>query len=73
MIRTIILITLVLLSFSGCCVKEYVYVDKIVKMNVPVPCVIADVNCSISGNDIKKVAGLHACILYLREASEKCQ
>lgn len=75
MIRRICLMSLGLLtlvSFNGCCEKEYIYIDRIKIEKVPVPCNI-DVNCSWGGSDTEVIGGMLTCIVNMKEASNSCK
>lgn len=66
-----LLILLGALSFSGC--TKTVYVDRPVKVKVPVKCVVNDVNCKLIGTDPEIVIKLTECILDLKQEVKRCQ
>lgn len=70
----LLLMLLGMLSFSGCawCEKR-IYVDRPVKIKVPVKCVVKDVECDNNGTDSEVVVGLAKCVLDLKQEAKACQ
>lgn len=64
---------LTLITFNGCCEKEIIFQDRIVKEMVPVKCIPKDVNCSLSGNNTEVIGGLLTCIVNLKESIKTCK
>ena len=65
---------LTLTTFNGCSLlQERVYVDRIVEVNVEVPCAIKRVKCSTVGSDAEVVIGLATCIVDLKKEAEACR
>jgi apolipoprotein N-acyltransferase len=70
---SIILVVLVILFFTGCADKT-VYVDRVVKVNVPVRCVAPNVNQSVKGkNDADSLLSIIKERDELREAIQSCR
>ena len=62
----------VILAFSGC--TKTVYIDRVKYVDVPVKCIVPDVNCSTAGlNDVGVVSEMIRCIFDLKEASKVCK
>ena len=62
---------LILIAFSGC--TRTVYVDRVVKVNVPVPCKVGATDCVVSGSDAEVVIGLTKCIIDMKQSIKACQ
>jgi hypothetical protein len=70
---SIVLVDMILVMFTGCADKT-VYVDRVVKVNVPVRCIAPDVNKSIQGkNDADSLLGIIKERDELREAVASCR
>lgn len=73
MIRVLLSIMFVIIVFSGCGKCEPVFIEKIVKVNIPIKCVTPDVNCTFSGNDTEVVAQMIGCIYEHKQAAKVCK
>lgn len=74
--KTLIFISIIsatMVLISGCCSPKTIFVDRNVTVNIPVKCIVPDVNCTFSGNGIEVIAGLHSCILTHIEAEKVCK
>ena len=60
-----------LVSISGCAEKEYI--DRPVKLYMPVHCKTPDVKCKTDGNDVEVIQQLIECILKYKEANKVCK
>jgi hypothetical protein len=70
---SIVLVVIILVMFTGCAEKT-VYVDRVVKVNVPVRCVVPDVNQSVKGkNDADSLLGIIKERDELRVATQSCK
>jgi hypothetical protein len=70
---SILLVAMILVMFTGCTGKT-VYVDRVVKVNVPVRCIAPDVNKSVQGkNDADSLLGIIKERDELREAIQSCR
>jgi hypothetical protein len=69
---SILLVVVILVIFTGCAEKT-VYVDRVVKVNVPVRCVVPDINQSVKGkNDADSLLGIIKERDELRAAIRSC-
>jgi hypothetical protein len=69
---SILLVVVILVMFTGCA-EKIVYVDRVVKVNVPVRCVAPDVNQSVKGtNDADSLLGIIKERDELRAAIRSC-
>ena len=65
----------VLLNLTNCslCERE-IYVDRVVKVNVPVRCSVPYVGCDFNrSTDTEVISGLLECIVNLKRANEVCK
>lgn len=70
---SLFLVILIMFMFNGCASKVE-YVDRIVKVNVPVRCISPDVNKSVQGkNDAESLLGIIRERDELREANLACK
>jgi predicted component of type VI protein secretion system len=70
---SILLVVTILVVFTGCAEKT-VYVDRIVKVDVPVRCVAPDVNQSVKGkNDADSLLNIIKERDELRIATQSCK
>jgi hypothetical protein len=72
----VLLIPFVMLAFNGC--TEKVYVDRVVKKNVIIPCHIPDVYCATKEelrdmNDSEIVGEAFRCIQEYKTKVEVCR
>ena len=69
----LILTLLAAFSLSGC--TKTVYVDRPVRVDVPVKCVVEDADCPhlIDLNDSAAVDEMGRCILQMRENEKACR
>jgi hypothetical protein len=66
-------IALIIILLAGCADKT-IYVDRIVKVDVPVHCLVPDVNSSIKGkNDAESLLNIIKERDELREAIQVCK
>jgi hypothetical protein len=59
------------LIFSGC--TKTVYVDRPVKVKIPVKCKVPSTDCTVGGSDPEVVVGLGKCIIDLKQSIKVCQ
>ena len=73
-ILSLFLMMFVLMGFSGCTTKtEYVYVDRVSEVKVPVKCVIKVPTCdNTKVTYTGLVTEMRLCINRLSEAAELC-
>jgi hypothetical protein len=70
---SVLAVIFILFVMTGCAEKT-VYVDRVVKVNVPVRCIAPDVNQSIIGkNDADSLLGIIKERDELREAIQVCK
>ena len=70
---SVLMVAMILVVFNGC-VEKMVYVDRVVKVNVPVRCITPDVNKSVPGdNDADSLLGIIKERDELREAIQSCR
>jgi hypothetical protein len=70
---SVLMVAMILVMFTGCAEKT-VYVDRVVKVNVPVRCISPDVNKSVQGkNDADSLLGIIKERDELREAVASCR
>ena len=67
-----LLMSLVLLSFSGCA-EKIVYVDRPVEVKVPQKCVVPEVHCEFTGTYTERVSKVEICIANFNKAIEVCR
>ena len=72
LILKMLLMSLVLLSFSGCA-EKIVYVDRPVEVKVPQKCVVPDVHCEFTGTYTERVSKDEICIANFNKAIEVCR
>ena len=72
LISRMLLMSLVLLSFSGC-VEKVVYVDRPVEVKVPQKCVVPVVHCEFTGTYTERVSKVEMCITNFNKAIEVCR
>ena len=72
LISKMLLMSLVLLSFSGCADK-IVYVDRPVEVKVPQKCVVPEVHCEFTGTYTERVSKVEICIANFNKAIEVCR
>ena len=72
LISKMLLMSLVLLSFSGCA-EKIVYVDRPVEVKVPQKCVVPDVHCEFTGTYTERVSKVEICIANFNKAIEVCR
>jgi hypothetical protein len=70
---SVFLVALVMFFFTGC-VGKTIYVDRVVKVDVPVRCVAPNVNQSVKGkNDADSLLSIIKERDELREAIQSCK
>ena len=70
---SVFVIAMILVMFIGCAEKT-IYVDRVVKVNVPVRCIAPDVSKSVKGkNDADSLLGIVKERDELRKAIEACK
>lgn len=72
LISKMLLMSLVLLSFSGCA-EKVVYVDRPVEVKVPQKCVVPEVHCEFTGTYTERVSKVEICIANFNKAIEVCR
>lgn len=72
LISKMLLMSLVLLSFSGCA-EKIVYVDRPVEVKVPQKCVVPEVHCEFTGTYTERVSKVEICIANFNKAIEVCR
>ena len=72
LILKMLLMSLVLLSFSGCA-EKVVYVDRPVEVKVPQKCVVPEVHCEFTGTYTERVSKVEICIAEFNKAIEVCK
>ena len=72
LISKMLLMSLVLLSFSGCA-EKVIYVDRPVEIKVPQKCVVPDVHCEFTGTYTERVSKVEICIANFNKAIEVCR
>ena len=72
-ILKMLLIMFALLILSGCSAKEPIYIDRVVKVDVPVKCKVPEVKCEYSGTYTETVKKMQYCIEDLKEAIGVCK
>ena len=72
LILKMLLMSLVLLSFSGCA-EKIVYVDRPVEVKVPQKCVVPEVHCEFTGTYTERVSKVEICIANFNKAIEVCR
>lgn len=72
LISKMLLMSLVLLSFSGCA-EKVVYVDRPVEVKVPQKCVVPEVHCEFTGTYTERVSKVEICIANFNRAIEVCR
>lgn len=71
-----LIVFVILLSniFIGCAEKKIVYVDRVVKVNIPQPCYVPKVNCNFNKETYTEIiTELYLCVLRHEEAAKVCQ
>ncbi len=70
---SVLILGVILISLVGCA-EKIVYVDRVVKVNVPVRCIAPDVSKSVQGkNDAESLIGIVQERDELRKAVEVCR
>jgi hypothetical protein len=70
---SILMVVIILVVLIGCAEKT-VYVDRVVKIDVPVRCIVPDVNQSIKGkNDADSLLSIIKERDELRVATQSCK
>lgn len=72
LILKMLLMSLVLLSFSGCA-EKVVYVDRPVEVKVPQKCVVPEVHCEFTGTYTERIRKVEMCIAEFNKAIEVCR
>ncbi len=72
LISRMLLMSLVLLSFSGCA-EKVLYVDRPVEIKVPQKCVVPVVHCEFTGTYTERVSKVEICIANFNKAIEVCR
>lgn len=72
LILKMLLMSLVLLSFSGCADKV-VYVDRPVEVKVPQKCITPVVHCEFTGTYTERIRKAEMCITNFNKALEVCK
>ena len=72
LISKMLLMSLVLLSFSGCA-EKVIYVDRPVEVKVPQKCVVPDIHCEFTGTYTERVSKVEICIANFNKAIEVCR
>ena len=72
LISRMLLMSLVLLSFSGCA-EKVVYVDRPVEVKVPQKCVTPAVHCEFTGTYTERVRKVEVCIAEFNKAIKVCR
>ena len=70
------LIVLMALALTNCSLLEpkIIYVDRIVKVNVPQKCIVPDIDCgTLDGSLSDKLFKALECIANIRKASKVCK
>lgn len=63
-----------MVTFSGCTRTVIKYVDKPYPVEVPVKCVVPDVNCSFDrGTKTEVISSMLECIIDLKKAGKVCK
>ena len=69
---SMVFVAFIMFLLTGCATKT-VYVDRIVKVNVPVPCVTPVINKAVAGvNDADSLLGIIKERDLLRESVKSC-
>jgi len=68
-------IILLLLTITACSTKvEKVYIDKPFEVQIPIKCVVPDVNCSFKKGTYTEIIGsMLECISDLKKANKVCK
>ena len=72
LISKMLLMSLVLLGFSGC-VEKIVYVDRPVEVKVPQKCITPVVHCEFTGTYTERIRKAEMCITNFNKALEVCK
>jgi len=65
---------LIMTVFSGCCEPKVEYVDRPVRVNVPISCHTPDVRCDFDSNTYTGVIeNMVECIVELKKSNEVCK
>lgn len=76
---TYLLVPIIAIIFSGCFdqqpkpIPEPVIVTKVVKVKVPVRCIVPKVTCDFSGKGYEPTVRLLECIVKLKKSIKVCQ
>lgn len=71
-ILKILLMIFVLLLFNGC--AEKVYVDRPIKVEIPVKCIVPKTHCDFNKDtDTEVIVSLRTCIEDLKKSIEVCK
>jgi len=73
-------VTSIIMNFSGCCIlgtcpkPPPIYVDKPVKVYVPVKCIVPDANCTFNKEtDTEVIQSLLECIIDMKHNEKVCK
>ena len=72
LILKMLLMSLVLLSFSGCA-EKVVYVDRPVEVKIPQKCITPVVHCEFTGTYTERIRKAEMCITNFNKALEVCK